>query len=401
MFIAHGPLSFILNEKIQKKEIEKLTPGEHIGIALFSLFFGILPDFDLLLLSMTKYPPFQHHQVFTHSILFWILLWLLFRFLIYLFKNITKGKYKKVLSDTFLSVLHKTFLIGTMSHLFGDILFSHSQILLPLQMEVTILGEIFSKNYFSGHFFTVSMTLEILIVIFFTYLLYKIFFKQSKLFEYFLFILAGFSTIILFLNMYISLNTYNKAIHFQDGIVVYDQDFDTIIDYQDSDTDNDGVNNIESIQRSKLAFDVREILEGKYLTSSGDSIWSRYIHLHGGLNSYRLISQAFFEQNRPIEPVLREFALREYNIREYDIPYSYSDLLYGYFKQNNLLKDFNVNVESGSIFFVVDDDTVVNMGIVLDNNMVGIVLEQDTRTRLHTLVSIKEEYSKYTILVER
>ncbi|PKN03046.1 hypothetical protein CVU76_03415 [Candidatus Dojkabacteria bacterium HGW-Dojkabacteria-1] len=401
MFIAHGPLSFILNEKIQKKEIEKLTPGEHIGIALFSLFFGILPDFDLLLLSMTKYPPFQHHQVFTHSILFWILLWLLFRFLIYLFKNITKGKYKKVLSDTFLSVLHKTFLIGTMSHLFGDILFSHSQILLPLQMEVTILGEIFSKNYFSGHFFTVSMTLEILIVIFFTYLLYKIFFKQIKLFEYFLFILAGFSTIILFLNMYISLNTYNKAIHFQDGIVVYDQDFDTIIDYQDSDTDNDGVNNIESIQRSKLAFDVREILEGKYLTSSGDSIWSRYIHLHGGLNSYRLISQAFFEQNRPIEPVLREFALREYNIREYDIPYSYSDLLYGYFKQNNLLKDFNVNVESGSIFFVVDDDTVVNMGIVLDNNMVGIVLEQDTRTRLHTLVSIKEEYSKYTILVER
>lgn len=401
MFIAHGPLSFILNEKIQKKEIEKLTPGEHIGIALFSLFFGILPDFDLLLLSMTKYPPFQHHQVFTHSILFWILLWLLFRFLIYLFKNITKGKYKKVLSDTFLSVLHKAFLIGTMSHLFGDILFSHSQILLPLQMEVTILGEIFSKNYFSGHFFTVSMTLEILIVIFFTYLLYKIFFKQSKLFEYFLFILAGFSTIILFLNMYISLNTYNKAIHFQDGIVVYDQDFDTIIDYQDSDTNNDGVNNIESIQRSKLAFDVKEILEGKYLTSSGDSIWSRYIHLHGGLNSYRLISQAFFEQNRPIEPVLREFALREYNIREYDIPYSYSDLLYGYFKQNNLLKDFNVNVESGSIFFVVDDDTVVNMGIVLDNNMVGIVLEQDTRTRLHTLVSIKEEYSKYTILVER
>lgn len=401
MFIAHGPLSFILNEKIQKKEIEKLTPGEHIGIALLSLFFGILPDFDLLLLSMTKFPPFQHHQAFTHSLLFWILLWLFLRVLIYFFKNITKGKYKKALSDTFFGVLHKAFLIGTMSHLFGDILFSYSQILLPLQMEVTILGDIFSKNYFSGHFFTVSMTLEILIVIFFTYLLYKIFFKQSKLFEYCLFILAGISTVLLFLNMYISLNTYNKAIHFQNGIVVYDQDFDSIIDYQDSDTDNDGLNNIESIQRSKLAFDVREILDGKYLTSSGDSLWSRYIHLHGGLNSYRLISQAFFEQNRPIEPVLREFALKEYNIRGYDIPYSYSDLLYRYFKQNVLLKDFNVNVESGSIFFVIDGEKVLNMGIVLDNNMVGIVLEEDKRTRLHTLASIKEMYSQYTILVEK
>jgi len=401
MFLAHGPISFILNEKIQKKEIEKLTPGEHISIALLSLFFGILPDFDLLLLSMTKYPPFQHHQVFTHSLIFWLILWILLRLLLYVFKNIVRGNIKKVLNDNFLNVLQKTFLIGVLSHLLTDILFSYSQIFLPLQLEVTILGEVLSKNYFGGNFFSVSMMVEILILILFVYLVYKIFLKRSKILEYVLLVVTGFAVIFLTLSVYISLNTYNKAIHFKNGIVVYDDDFDTIIDYKDSDTNNDGIDNIRSLQKGIFVKDVKNILEGEYLTSSGNTLWSKYIHLYGGLNSYRVISQAFFEQNIPIEPVLRDFALKEYNIREYSITHKYSNLLYMYFKQNNLLKEFNVNVTSGNLFFVIDGDSVVNMGVVLDNNMVGIVLEDDMRTRLHSLTSIYERYSKYTILVER
>lgn len=401
MFLAHGPISFILNENIQKKEISKLTPGEHLAITLFSIFFGILPDFDLLLLSMTSFPPFQHHQVFTHSLIFWLLIWILLRFLLYVFKNIVKGNIRKVLNDNFLNVLQNAFLIGVLSHLLADILFSYSQIFLPLQLEVTILGGVLSKNYFSGHFFSVGMMVEILILILFVYLFYKIFLKRSKILEYVLLGLTGFAVIFLALSVYVSLNTYNKAIHFKNGIVVYDEDFDTIVDYQDSDTNNDGIDNIRSLQKRRFAEDVKNILEGEYLTSSGDTLWSKYIHLYGGFNSYRVISQAYFEQNMPIEPVLRDFALKEYNILEYNIPHKYSDLLFMYFKQNNLLKEYNVNVASGSIFFVLDEEEVINMGVVLDNNMVGIVLKDDMRTRLHSLNSIYERYSSYTILVER
>ena len=401
MFLAHGPISFILNEKIQKKEIGKLKPGEHIAIALLSLFFGILPDFDLLLLSMTNYPPFQHHQVFTHSILFWLLMWLLLRFSIQLLKRITTGSIQKALSDTFLNVLHRAFLIGTMSHLLTDILFSYTQIFLPLQYEVTILGNIFSRNYFGGNFFSVSMMVEVLILIFFVYLFFKIFLKESIFFKYFLLGLAGLSFILLLLSMYVSLNTYNKAVHFKDGIATYDMDFDSIIDYKDADTDNDGRDNIRSIDKSRFATDVKNILEGEYLTSSGDTLWSRYIHLYGGFNSYRVISQAYFEQSIPIEPVLRNFAFKEYNIREYNIPLIYSNLLYMYFEQNNLLKRLDVNTPSGKILFVIDGEEVINMGVVLDNNTVGIVFDDDMRTRLHSLDSVNERYSKYTILVER
>ena len=401
MFLAHGPISFILNEKIQKKEIEKLKPGEHIAIALLSLFFGILPDFDLFLLSMTNYPSFLHHQVFTHSILFWLAVWLLLRLLIQLFKNITKGSIRKALSDTFLNVLQKAFLIGTMSHLLADILFSYTQIFLPLQFEATILGNLFSRNYFGGNFFSVSMMVEVLILIFFVYLFYKIFLKESKLFQYLLLGVTGISFILLLLSMYVSLNTYNKSIHFENGIAVYDMDFDSIIDYQDADTDNDRRDNIRSVDKSRFSTDVRNILEGEYLTSSGDTLWSKYIHLYGGFNSYRVISQAYFEQNLPIEPVLRDFALKEYNIREYNIPQKYSNLLYMYFEKNNLLRRLNVHTPIGKIFFVIDGEEVVNMGVVLDKNTVGIVLEDDMRTRLHTLDSINERYSKYTILVER
>lgn len=401
MYLAHGPLSYVLNEKIQKEDISKLSKGEHIAIVLLSIFFGILPDFDLFLLSMVGIPSFLHHNVLTHSIIFWIAIWLILRIGIYIFKKISNKETNSILSNTFLSVLHKAFIIGVMSHLFADILFSYSQILFPLPMEVTILGGWFDKNYFSGSLFTVSTVVEVFIILLFILYIYRSFVKKSRVFEYAVYVCMSLVACLLILSTYISLNTYNYSRYVENGKIQYDADYDTLIDYQDTDTNNDGIDNIQSVDRGTFAKDVQSILEGNYLTSSSENIFSRIVYKYGGLTSYRLISQAFFNQNLPIEPVLTDFAKKEYNIRGYSIEYGYWDLLYTYFKENNLLKDFNVNVEAGSIFFVLDkNEGVVNQGVVLDNNRVGIILKEDRRTKIHTLQEIYDKYSGYTFKVQ-
>jgi hypothetical protein len=61
MYIAHGPISYLANEAIQSKKIKHLKMSEQILVALCALLFGILPDFDIFLLSMLSVPRFIHH----------------------------------------------------------------------------------------------------------------------------------------------------------------------------------------------------------------------------------------------------------------------------------------------------------------------------------------------------
>lgn len=402
MYLAHGPLSFVLNERIQKKNISKLTKGEHISIALLSIFFGILPDFDLFLLSIINVPTFNHHQSFTHSILFWIILWMFLRIGIYAFKRIANTKTKKVLNDAFLNILHKSFLIGAISHLLADILFSRAQILFPLSTEVTILGGVLDKNYFTNNLFTVSMSVEILILLVFLFFVYKDFIKESKIFESVIYTCIAISICFILLSVYMSVNMYNNAIYIENGKIQNDADYDTLIDYQDPDTNNDGVDNIVGVDKYELANDVERIIEGEYLIGNERNILGKISYLYGGFSSYRLVSQAFFEQNLPIEPVLNNFARNEYNIRGYLIENSYEDILYEYFEKNSLLMEFDVNVERGNLLFILGDNgKVVNEGIVLGNNSVGIILENDTRTRIHTVEEVYKNYHGYILKVQK
>jgi hypothetical protein len=397
MYFAHGPLSFVLNEKIQEKDISKLTKGEHIAIALLSVFFGILPDFDLFILSIVDIPTFQHHQVFTHSVLFWLILWGVLRLGIYIVKRIANTGTEKALNTTFLNILHRSFLIGVMSHLFADILFSHAYIFLPLDIEITIFGDVLGKGYFSSNIFTVSMAVELFILILFALYMYKEFVKRNKIFEYTVYAFMAFSVSIVLLSTYISVNTYSNARYTENGKIQYDADYDSLIDYQDSDTNNDGIDNIQSVDKDMLADDAQRIIEGEYFTGN-----TGIVYRYGGLTSYRLISQSFFEQNLAIEPVLNTFARNEYNIRGYAIENRYWDTLYAYFKQNSMLKDFDVNVERGNIFFVLDsEEDVENQGIVLGNSSVGIVLKGDVRTRTHTLQEVYDEYKENIFKVQK
>lgn len=397
MFLAHGPISYILNEKIQQKDISKLNKGEQFGVALLSFFFGILPDFDMFVLSVTSIPAFQHHQVFSHSLLFWVLIYFSVGILFSILRRVLNNDTRKIFNMKFLTIVQRALLVGAVSHLLADILFSYSQILLPIQKEVTLLGSIISKNYFSLLFFSVSMAVEILIILLFLLMIYVRYIKQNIYIKYLLYVLLSLSGTFVLLSIYMNVNTYNNTTHMENGLIVYDADYDGIVDYKDSDTNNDGRDNIEDVNRDILANDVVDILNGKYLTSSTRDI----PYLFGSLNSYRLISQAYFNQNKAIEPVLGTFAQKEYNIRGYDIDIEYSKLLYEYINQNYQLRDYDINVERGNIFFVIDaKGDVLNMGIVLENDNVGIVLDSDKRTALHTYKEILDYYNGYTIKVQ-
>ena len=180
MYIAHGPLSYVLNERIQSKKISKLNSTEQLLVGLLSFLFGIFPDIDILLLSMTKTPPFLHHTLFSHSILFYLLLWIVLNGAILILKKVLDSNSKKVFNRELLDVIQLSFLIGVMSHLFADILFSHSRVLFPIERQVTILGGLFQTNYFASYLFTPLFAIEIIILILFTLAIYKDILNRRK-----------------------------------------------------------------------------------------------------------------------------------------------------------------------------------------------------------------------------
>ena len=402
MFIAHGPLSYVLNESIQKKKILKLTQGEQLAIALLSFFFGILPDFDILALSMSETPPFQHHHVFTHSILFWILAWILLRLGLLLLKRIANTDLKNILNRNFVNILQYSFLIGVISHLLADILLSYSRVLFPLNLEVTLLGGVLSRNYFRGYLFTTGAALELLILAIFVLLIYRKYLKRNISIKYGIYTLFVISTFFLFFNTSMGSKTYNMAIYKEEGKIIYDADFDTLIDYKDSDTDNSGRNNLLDANRKNLVQSAYEILNGKYMVSSRDSIWQDIKYKYGAMTSYRLISQVYFNQNRAIEPVLKGFSREKDSIKGYTIEDQYEDILYEYLDERNSLGGLSRSVAQGKIFFVVDtEEKVINLGLTLENQEVAIVLKGDKKAKVHTLEEISKIYPEYEIKVQR
>ena len=404
MFLAHGPLSVVLNEVVQKKEISNLTKGEHITVVLLSFFFGILPDFDILALSMTNIPPFLHHQVFTHSLLFWVSIWLILYLCIYILKRISNSEVKRILNSKVISVIQFSFLIGVLSHLFADVLLAYSQILFPLKTELTIFGGILTKNYFSGYLYSPSMALEGVILGIFLLFLYRSFLKESKLLKYIVLLVIVLFSLLFCINTYMNLNTYNNTLYRNEGKIVYDEDFDTLLDYKDPDTNNDGRNNLIDVSRSKLVESVYEILESNSLTTDkDDSLWEDIKYRYGAINSYRLISQAFLEQNKPIEPVLKIYAQQEYEIEGYEVDEKYYYLLFNYFDERKLFRDLTRRNVPGKLLFVVNEveNELINVGVFLNGEDVGIVLPTDKRTKLHSMEELVTYYPEYTIRTQR
>lgn len=390
MYLAHGPISYIVNETIQKERISKLKPSEQFLVGILSFLFGILPDIDLLILSMTNVPSFLHHSLFTHSVVLYIVMWLLLNLTIFLLKRVLNKKGRTVLNDELLDVIQLSFLIGVMSHLFADVLFSYSRILFPVESQVTLLGNIFKTNYFASYIFNPTFPVELLLVGIFFLMVYKKYFKHREIVPVLIYFLMGISTIFFIFSCYMNLNTYNMASHFENGSKIYDTDFDGVMDKYDSDVGNLGKNNILRVDSKEMVYFVEEISTNKYLVTNNSSRFTRISSYWGGFDSYRVISQAFFEQNLPIEPVLREYAQVTYGLKGYKREISYSQLLYEYISTN--WRKTQLDTPGGMIFVTNNEGELVNTGIVVNNRKVSLVLSTDKRLVLHDLDKIVQKY---------
>lgn len=185
-----------------------------------------------------------------------------------------------------------------------------------------------------------------------------------------------------------NLNTYNKQNHFENGYKISDSDYDQILDRYDPDTNGNGIYNIYEVDKEKIASFVESISLNRYMVTTQKDIKYSF----GAFNSYRLISQAYFEQNLAIEPILKEYTKTKYNIQKYIVNISYPTTLYEYISEIGTFESEDIDGYRGSIFFVLRENTLINMGIVLDNNSFGTVLEDDERLITHTIEEIQEEY---------
>ncbi len=399
MFLAHGPISYVLNEVIQKDDIKTLSNHEQLLVMILSILFGIFPDIDLAILSMTNIPAFNHHLIFTHSVIYFVGLWVLLILILKILKKILKKEKKDILSDTFIKVIHISFLVGTLSHLFADILFSHSRILFPLQIQITILGGVFKSNYFTSYLLTPIFATELIAVSVFLLFIFNKYIKSIKPIKYLILSLISLTSILFLFSAYMNLNTYNKQNHFRNGYKISDSDYDQILDRDDPDTNGNGIYNIYEVDKEKIATFVEEISNDRYFSTNSNTLAEKIKYTFGAFNSYRVISQAYFEQNLAIEPILREYTKTKYNIHKYIIEVDYPTTLYEYLSDIGTLQSTDINNYRGSIFFVLKDDNVENMGIILGNNSFGIVLDGDSRLVKHSLEDIKDAYPNSDIKV--
>jgi len=359
-----------------------------------AILFGILPDIDLLILPMFSIPQFSHHNYFTHAPLFYIGIWLILKLKIAIFDRVVNKKTSAVLHHDLINVILNTFLIATMVHFLADTLTGGIMLLYPLStFKFSILSSFMVPNLFQQYFLLPDFAIELVLCSLFFLHIYKKFFQKNIFFDVFKYFFLSASAIFLFVTIFFSTQTYNKSkMYDSKGKENYDVDMDGLYDKKDMDIDNDGVDNIVDIDLKKLTQEVKDISESEKLVSF-DTGSIQY--MLGGFNSYRLLSQAYFNISSPIEGALKN-TVKE---REYWTKLNYPELLYAYFSSKTLLTELDVTQESvlniGTLIFLLDeDDKVVNIGLVVDEDSVGVVLPQDTKLTTHTLQELFE--SEYT-----
>ncbi|MBU1120149.1 metal-dependent hydrolase [Patescibacteria group bacterium] len=399
MFLAHAPISFLGNELIQKKAIAKLKQNEKVLVGIAALLFGIMPDIDILILIGSGLPSFIHHTLISHTPIFYIGVWLLLKLIYWVVRRWFSKPVEKFLNPEFVNVLINTFLIATLLHLAMDIFAEDIMLLYPFTTQnFTIFKYAFEPNLFGGYFMGLTFAIEILMVgIFLIYLFNKII-KRSRFHTIMniCYIIPGM--LLLVLGTYAHFNTYNRSILRDiNGKVNVDIDMDGVYDAHDMDIDNDGKDNILDIDLKNLVPQVKTILEsGKWTADSTmTNLDGKVRYSYGGMTSFRLISQAYFNIHSPISPVLKDMLMKDGSIEGYSSEYDAQNAFYKYFNYRKILKTLNPDtvLAQGAMFFVLDDkDAVLNMGIVLENSNVGTVLPYDTNLKTHTLQEVTNYY---------
>ncbi|MHC1717018.1 MAG: metal-dependent hydrolase [Candidatus Dojkabacteria bacterium] len=404
MLIAHAPLSYIANELIQKKGIRRLKISEQIVIALSSMFFGILPDFDFFLLTILKQPDFIHHDMITHTPIFYILVWVFLKVIYKPFVRLLNNKTSKSINIDMVNILINTFLISTLLHLFADVLVSNLMFFYPIfNTKITILREIFEPNLFAGYTWSPLFATELVVISFFLLIALNRYFKINKIINIIAKVLIAISLIYIPVSIYINMNTYNNStLYDASKHLNYDTDYDGVIDHSDENISNKNIENILIPSSTDIFDSALNIINSKKWTGNqnGNRL-EKLKYYFGGIDSYRLVSQTYYDLHLPIEPVLQSFYAKKNQVTSYAYrkDLKYTDTLFSYFYDKNLLLELNLdsspNLPKGKIFFIVEKDKqIINLGITLDGNYAAIVLEDDKQLEMHSYKDIREYYSK-------
>jgi inner membrane protein len=400
MLIAHAPISYLANEIIQKEKIAKLKSNDQILVVLFSLLFGLLPDFDLFILTLLDLPGFIHHNIISHAPLFYIAIWAVLKILVTPIYNLLNKKTAKIIDKNLLNILVNTFLIATLFHLIADLLYSSIMIFYPFSnFKFFIFQYLLEPNLFAGYFFTPLMGIELVIIGVFLLAIYRRFLNRGKFIDISLKILTCIFIIYLPLTIYTSINTYNRTYMYDKGKKInWDIDYDMQIDSMDMNVGNTKESNIQKAKDIYVLDSTLDIVNSKkWSTNHTNSMISSVKYAVGGFNSFRIVSQAYYNIRLPIEPVLKDFSIKKDGFNSYRYDYDYPNLLYEYLSNENLLIELNlespVNIPFGKIFFLMDEkNEVLNLGITLEGNYLATVLPEDTHLGMHSYTQIREYY---------
>jgi len=410
MFIAHAPVSYLANEVIQGKRIKKLKFNQAVFIALWSLFCGLLPDFDFFVLLVFSKPSFTHHDLITHTFIFWIGIYLLLLLSYKLFYKYLNKKTKAFLNEDFFKVFSLTFLISTSFHLLADFLVGTIMALYPFSIShFSILQTFFPPSYFTGYFLSFYFAIELSFIAIFFVIFSRKFLKKQKWDDPISYISLGLATIYLIFTIGMYTQTYNNGIHYdENNDFSEDLDYDGIKDSYDYDVNDNDVNNIDEAISSHLASSAENIVNSNKLVIPQKKtllLKEKIFYTYGAMNSYRIISQAYFENRLPIEPVLKKEVKNRMEKPNYNIEVNEVEELYTYFRNRDSLLTLNTSsyhlLPEGKIFFLLDGNlNIVNLGITLSGNNVGIVLPNDTKLVKHSYTEIEETYDLKSLFFE-
>jgi inner membrane protein len=84
MFIAHLPAGYIVTKKLQHKT--KFYKYLWVG-----LLASILPDLDLFWFYFVDHRQTEHHEYFTHSPIFWLIILLCSLIILFIFRKLNKA----------------------------------------------------------------------------------------------------------------------------------------------------------------------------------------------------------------------------------------------------------------------------------------------------------------------
>lgn len=403
MLLAHASVGLLANRIFQKDIYKNLSIKEIFFFDLLVIIFSILPDFDFFYLIAINNNVLSHHKLVTHTPIFWILFSIFIYFILKLLSKNTHRMISFFIKENAKRIAY-TILIGTLFHLFSDMIQSEIMLLYPiLSYGFTILGNTLSDRIFYPLLHPMFI-LEIVIIIYSIYMLQKQYLNENqkgfltiKTRQFLKYFFIVVSILILTLTTILHTQTYNFKNRRVDenNFIIHDIDDDNIPDYLDTDTDNNGVNNLLDSRGNKELIIAKAI----EVSSSGKITSNNMVTYYlGGIDNSRLIDITYLTANLPIYQILNNYKNTDKNGYRIKKSQEYNEVLFKYLSDYSLLAQTNYlsNLQQGDlIFFYTKDDTQRYIGILLENNEISTVLKDDKRLKIHSTDIINFEKELY------